>query len=46
MRRAGKARFKFFEEKKMKHEKHVANVILIIYFFSGMMIGLSMGALL
>jgi hypothetical protein len=30
----------------MKHEKQVANVILIIYFFSGMMIGLSMGALL
>jgi hypothetical protein len=30
----------------MKHEKQVENVILIIYFFSGMMIGLSMGALL
>ena len=34
---------KSFKEKKMKK---VENVILIIYFFSGMMIGLSMGALL
>jgi F0F1-type ATP synthase assembly protein I len=30
----------------MKHEKQVINAILLVYFFSGMMVGLAMGVLL
>ena len=30
----------------MKHEKQVANAILIIYFLSGVIAGLAIGALL
>jgi len=37
---------KSFKERRDENEKQVANAILLVYFLSGMMVGIAMGALL